>query len=527
MPLFIASSSSLQQAQQFTWIRDNGVACPILEFILPKGQICDSVACVESLSHFPDEKEWLMSAYTPFKYCSQRLEYLEIGRQSILKLVVIVQYTVLPHEETFATYEAKGQDIKTVMLLCKPMTFLSETKGENAFDIEKGALDHYETQKQYHSAAALEMSRQLEEDRLLRLEPAELYKNRITDAQIRREIHRLVGIDDELGFDEDYCPGSDSKEPTLSQETTDELKRLLAATEEQVRQEEAVLLIHQKELHEVTVKNEETQTEIADIRCELHSVQEKITTLNEAICAKRSEQEACEDEKGTVDATRTQCLWEIDLEEKEILALKVERKTTLDDIARYTKNMEPLLEEERAAYARWEARERAKEVSTGAATLSWEEKLLCVERAKQQFIDSVFPPEEMQALKDKVKQQEDKSEMLTEHIRELNQKTVELSERSTTLAESIESCLLTISELDIEKSKEQASADIIKTKLQTAEHEGSCYMEEIHKHKTAITGHPERVQELWNALANNVVAVICEANGISKSFMEIRSSLSS
>jgi hypothetical protein len=79
MPLFVAVSKSLLKAQEFCRINSQGIACPILEFVLEAGKVCENVAQIESLSHFPDEKEWLIQPYSPYRHLNQRLEFLEIS----------------------------------------------------------------------------------------------------------------------------------------------------------------------------------------------------------------------------------------------------------------------------------------------------------------------------------------------------------------------------------------------------------------------------------------------------------------
>jgi hypothetical protein len=119
MPMFLATSESLAKAQEFTWIRSNGIACPILEFCLPPN--CDGVAHVEPLSHFPEEREYLLTAYTPVEYKSQRLEYLEVGYSNpTIKLVMIVSYQILAGSATFEKFESTGQDLKSALIMCKP-----------------------------------------------------------------------------------------------------------------------------------------------------------------------------------------------------------------------------------------------------------------------------------------------------------------------------------------------------------------------------------------------------------------------
>ena len=116
--MFVAASENIKKAQEFCWVRKNGIACPILEFTVPMG--CDCVAPIHSMSHFPDEREWLMLAYTPVEYLSQRLEYLEIGADRKIKLVLIVSYKVLNHQAVFDEFESNGQDLKSALIICEP-----------------------------------------------------------------------------------------------------------------------------------------------------------------------------------------------------------------------------------------------------------------------------------------------------------------------------------------------------------------------------------------------------------------------
>ena len=324
MPLFIASSASLETAQQFTSIRSNGVACPILEFVLPKGQICDSVACVEPLSHFPDEKEWLMCGYSPFRYRSQRLEYLEIGPHSQLKLVMIVQYTVLQHQSTFAKFEAAGQDIKTAMLLCKPFLYRLE-KMEEGMDMICGNAASGPATTMEHGISSVQPG----------IKPAEL------DSEIEIQRRKIRLIEAEVREADDH-------------------------------------LVNCKQLKET--KEYEKNSILNDLR----------------------------DKK------------------KEIMDIRRERESVLKRIAEYEKKMKPLLAEERAAFKRWEAREKAKEAAGIKSPLTWEEKLQLVDRAKREFIDYVFPPEELRALKDELLALKNKEDLAHEDIARFKQECADL-----------------------------------------------------------------------------------------------------
>ena len=136
MPLFVAVSESLPKAQEFCRIKPNGIACPILEFVIDEGAKCESVAKIESLSHFPDEKEWLIRPYAPYRYLSQRLEFLEVSDKHLIKCVMVVSYEVLSYSWAFQHFESKSQDIKSALLLCKPplQAFVSEEEGSPIVD---------------------------------------------------------------------------------------------------------------------------------------------------------------------------------------------------------------------------------------------------------------------------------------------------------------------------------------------------------------------------------------------------------
>ena len=121
MPLFVAVSESLTKAQEFCWINVHGIACPILEFVVEADSVCESLALVQPLSHFPDEREWLIQPYAPYRYLSQRLEFLEISEQRVLKCVMVVSYEVLSHSRTLHHFERHGhvpyRDSKLTRLL--------------------------------------------------------------------------------------------------------------------------------------------------------------------------------------------------------------------------------------------------------------------------------------------------------------------------------------------------------------------------------------------------------------------------
>jgi predicted nucleic acid-binding Zn-ribbon protein len=121
VPMFVAASEDIDKAQEFCGIdKRTGTACPVLEFKIDAHSTLDTVAPIMMLSHFPEEREWLMGPYTPLQYVAQRLEFFEIGPSRSIKVVKVITYRVLNHGATFAKFEKQGVDVKSALAFVTP-----------------------------------------------------------------------------------------------------------------------------------------------------------------------------------------------------------------------------------------------------------------------------------------------------------------------------------------------------------------------------------------------------------------------
>jgi peptidoglycan hydrolase CwlO-like protein len=121
VPMFVAASEDIDKAQEFCGIdKRTGTACPVLEFKIDAHCTLDTVAPIMMLSHFPEEREWLMGPYTPLQYVSQRLEFFEIGPSKLIKVVKVITYRVLNYGATFAKFEKQGIDVKSALAFVAP-----------------------------------------------------------------------------------------------------------------------------------------------------------------------------------------------------------------------------------------------------------------------------------------------------------------------------------------------------------------------------------------------------------------------
>jgi Ca2+-binding EF-hand superfamily protein len=113
MPMYVSATKSKTKALECCWPGQ-----PVLEFKVPAG--CKSCAPVSSLSHFPDEQEWLMRAYTPVRFVRQRVEKLSVGSGSWAQLcdTLVVTYEVLEGGEVFAQNEALGEHVESCVVMC-------------------------------------------------------------------------------------------------------------------------------------------------------------------------------------------------------------------------------------------------------------------------------------------------------------------------------------------------------------------------------------------------------------------------
>ena len=481
MPLFIASSASLETAQQFTSIRSNGVACPILEFILPKGQTCDSVACVEPLSHFPDEKEWLMCAYSAFEYRSQRLEYLEIGRHSQLKLVMIVQYTVLTHQSTFEKFEAAGQDIKTVMMLCKPPTFLKKHFLMEADQIDIMAKEmNAELQSEHHLERNFLRDKIRDEEDVDAIYLVEKQRE-FSENEVRRIIDDIHNADDKV-----YA------------------MELLSALEEQIKCEREKNKKEIAKLHCLELENVKKTALVTNLSCECEDLQRKIDYIEREVDEVTSRLSCYHQLKAANYAAMGSISQNIRIREEKIVNLNQERDYVIAQIHEREQHMAPLLAEERAAFSRWESREKVKEASGIMSSLTWEEKLACVERAKREFIDAVFPPEEMQNLHDKVRDLTSKVDSTVDNITQLTQESAVLAAKCEELTKDIKKCDELLKSLEDNLKKEKAKHEELIVTLEDARREQMENCEEMRIIQSNLSRFPLELQKLWNKLGEDV-----------------------
>lgn len=438
MPLFVASSASLAKAQEFTWIRDNGIACPILEFIVEKGRQCDSVARIENLSHFPDEKEWLMCPYTPFEYRSQRLEYLEIGSHRVIKLVMIVRYIVLPHHQTFEIFEAKGQDVKTAVILCKPPA-LAFSRMELE---DEEAMMYADEPETYYASAFSELAHTRQD----RQRDVSVSMGQELERELERELLRLT--------EKDARKTLASLEANLKK--YNEGKELLNCIEAEVqvlRAEQQSLLDNCAGL-ETDMKNYEVQK--AAVEEAIRILEKKIVLITEKIDNKNDELDSLIVTRNRIESEKCETESEIQEQEEEQAAVRQKIERCEADVGAYKLSMQPLLDEERAAYGRWEARQKA--IVDGCASPEakkdaqneWRSKIPQVEQAGKEFIDYVFPPSELRKLEDVLNVEENKLNAIILMLKELREKVTALEQSINDANAAIKKC---------EAEKEQLALD--------------------------------------------------------------------
>ena len=382
MPLFVAASESLSKAQEFNWLRDNGIACPILEFTIKAGTLCDSVCAVHSLSHFPDEREWLMAAYSPFLYTSQRLEYLEIGAgaHKPIKLVMIVSYTVCPHTETMTQFEEKGQDLKTTMLLCRSpvheRAFSTAVKVRDIQKLEYGKemmmMGHAPKLERESASAPLAMlpARAAALERLTVNASGKMYTE--TDARAKVEAVRDAERTEAVG---------------LLSDTEEEVARLTAKGAE-LKQRRDEVLMGKAAKEDTLVKIEE----------EIAPLERAISTINDEVRTLKDEIEGVRQQIKTLVRRMTSAEKALEIAERRIETAATEISAATAAVVAMRERMAPLQEEERRAFARWQDRQR----SSGVDDSIWMTRIAEVEAAGQAYLDSVFPPKDMSALVDAV-----------------------------------------------------------------------------------------------------------------------------
>ena len=501
MPLFVASSQSLETAQQFTSIRSNGVACPILEFILPKGQTCDSVACVEPLSHFPDEKEWLMCAYSAFEYRSQRLEYLEIGRHSQLKLVMIVQYTVLPHQKTFEKFEAAGQDIKTAMMLCKPPTVWSSIDDVPiSMPFPQSPLNRYVESCSGASGGGRER-------RVVELKPKR-DKSKELPISSENEVREII----------DNIHNDEVKAQAVEMLTSVE-KRILR---ERQHNQEA-----QDKLHSLSLKGIKMKEAIAQLIFEKDVQLRNIQLLKDKLKLMIAQEKSCELSKSSMEEKISSASEDIHRFQERTMEIRHEEDTVTCQITEYKKKMEPLLFEERAAFRRWEAREKSKKTSEMKSSLSWEEKLMCVERAKGEFIEAVFPPQDLQALQDRLWDLEAWLNSISQDIVKRKRDIEVFTAVSDVMISRMDQHVRNRSLLEENLTRETKKYDDIMAEFEIAVNEEKINSDLRKEMKSEVERFPLTIHKIWNDLGCDVKKLLTPAVRVVGQIQELESAIAS
>jgi hypothetical protein len=213
-------------------------------------------------------------------------------------------------------------------------------------------------------------------------------------------------------------------------------------------------------------------------------------------------------------------LAEIESSEQTIEHTQAAITKTLGDIDAYKKKMEPLLRMERAAFERWEARERAKDQDKTVAEakgetkiegkrmdsslVSWEERLLHVERAKKEFIESIFPPEELQGLLDQLNLHRDQVMRLEKSIAELRQENIDFTAQRDALIERTRQLEATLALLQNDKANEINREEEVKTLLECIEAEHRECLEHISRLEVRIAQHSKNIKDVWDKLATDL-----------------------
>lgn len=111
-PWYVAASSDLSVVVENEFAQKGS---PLLEFHVVEG--CPNCTPIpDRLSHYPEEKEWLMPPYTPVQYIKQRREVIEgLGE------TLIVSFEVLDGMAVAEEHEANGLTIK-VFVTAVPRT---------------------------------------------------------------------------------------------------------------------------------------------------------------------------------------------------------------------------------------------------------------------------------------------------------------------------------------------------------------------------------------------------------------------
>ena len=501
MPLFVASSQSLETAQQFTSIRSNGVACPILEFILPKGQTCDSVACVEPLSHFPDEKEWLMCAYSAFEYRSQRLEYLEIGRHSQLKLVMIVQYTVLPHQSTFEKLEAAGQDIKTAMMLCKPPTVWS-------------SIDDVPISMSFPQS------------------PLNRYVESCSGASGGRRERRVVELKPKRDQSKEFPISSENEvREIIDNIHNDEVKaqavQMLASAEKRIVHERQCNQEAQDKLHSLSLEGVKMKEAIAHLNFEKDVQLKHIQLLKDEIKLIAAQEKSCELSKSSMEEKIRSASEDIHRFQHRTMEIGHEEDTVTCQITEYKKKMEPLLFEERAAFRRWEAREKSKKTPEMKSSLSWEEKLVCVEQAKREFIEAVFPPQDLQALQDRLWDLEAWLNSLSQDIVKRKRDIEVFTAVSDVMISRMDQHVRNRSLLEEYLTRETKKYDDIMAEFEIAVNEEKINSDLRKEMKSEVERFPLTIHKIWNDLGCDVKKLLTPAVRVVGQIQDLESAIAS
>ena len=368
MPMFVAASENIKKAQEFCWVRKNGIACPILEFTVPMG--CDCVAPIHSMSHFPDEREWLMLAYTPVEYLSQRLEYLEIGADRKIKLVLIVSYKVLNHQAVFDEFESNGQDLKSALIICEPareayLPSLPESRLSSAKDSKERCV-------------------RVPASRCVRPSTPD----RETDDSFAMRLKRAVERGDEnaiLDLLQETVPIPSNSDPKDFL-TNRHLKRIQEFT--------AALEIRKKEWRE---KENILKVERVKLKNQLEVLEEKKISFEQLIRKKEGVDSEIYRSGRMIEDTRSRITVkrnDIETIKIRIEVIKVEKVNLEAAIRSFKLQLAALRAEERKAFERF----RFRKLSEGLPEGKVAELLPEVEVAGNEYIQSIFPASELEGL---------------------------------------------------------------------------------------------------------------------------------